>query len=103
MKKSIFKYLLFLDSDMILTKSFLKELSKKKYLDFDIGYLNEYILANGFFERIRNYERKLYDETMNNCPRLIKKTLMKKINGFNEKVIGFEDWDLKFVEVKPEI
>ncbi len=94
LKRSMYKYLLFLDSDMILTKSFLRELSTKKYLEFDIGYLNEYILANVFFERIRNYERKLYDQTMNNCPRLIKKTLIKKIKGFNEKVTGFEDWDL---------
>jgi glycosyltransferase involved in cell wall biosynthesis len=94
-KKSKFNYILFLDADMIVTKKFILELfsiiNKK---DYDTGYLNEYILANGILEKIRNYERKLYDSTTNNCPRLIRKEILKKVGYFNELITGFEDWEL---------
>lgn len=93
-KKSKFKYILFLDADMILTKKFIYELFSTVEKNYDIGYLNEYILAEGILSKIRNYERKLYDSTSNNCPRLVRKKIFKKIGYFNELITGFEDWEL---------
>jgi glycosyltransferase involved in cell wall biosynthesis len=93
-KKSKYKYILFLDADMILTKKFILELFSAAYKNYDIGYLNEHILAEGILAKIRNYERRLYDITSNNCPRLIKKKFLKKVGYFNESITGFEDWEL---------
>ena len=103
-KKSKFSYILFLDADMIVTKKFISELFTIINADYDIGYLNEHILANGILKKIRNYERKLYDSTTNNCPRLIRKQLLKKVGCFNESITGFEDWELnnKLKKLKPK-
>lgn len=91
------EYILILDADMTLPKNFCSKLFKhtKYNKSVDAFYLREKIISkNNLLSKIRNYERSMYDKSTNNCPRFFKRNLFKKIGMFDEKITGFEDWDL---------
>lgn len=72
---SIFDYILILDADMEVTSKVQNELYDLINLNYDFVYINEKIIQSGIIGKIRNYERSLYDNTDNNCPRFFKKNI----------------------------
>ena len=84
-------YLLFLDSDMVITPTLIGNCVN------DIGdlhalYIPEIITTKGLFARIRNWERQFYTGTAVDCVRFIKK---KFCPYFDPALNGPEDshWD----------
>lgn len=89
------EYLLFLDADMILSPSVIEECAEKCEADrVDALYIPERIVGEGFWIKVRDFERGFYTGTVIDAIRFVKKDLFKRIGGFDEDLIGPEDWDL---------
>lgn len=102
-KKSKGKYLLFLDADMTISTNLLKECLKnitnrdqaKRKTKKMVGlYVPEIIEGNSFWTKVRRFERGFYNATVIDAVRFINKDFFHKVNGFDEKLNAFEDWDL---------
>ena len=89
------KYILYLDADMILSRSVISEClavcEKNKYAGL---YIPESIVGKGFWIKVRNFERSFYNATVIDCVRFIPKDIFLEVNGFDESLTGPEDWDL---------
>ena len=90
------KYLLFLDSDMYLSKSVVRECVEalEENTRLVALYIPEEIIGGGFWIKVRNFERKFYDMTCIDAVRFIRADVFRKVGGFDEKLVGGEDWDL---------
>ncbi|HML03233.1 MAG TPA: glycosyltransferase [Candidatus Bathyarchaeia archaeon] len=89
------EYLLYLDADMILSPEVIKECVKKCEIDrFDALYIPERIVGEGFWIKVRDFERSFYNETVIDAVRFVRKDLFERIGGFDESLTGPEDWDL---------
>ena len=87
-------YLLFLDSDMYLTKNVIKECVEfVKIKNVDGLYIPEKIIGSSFYVKIRNFERQFYTGTVIDAVRFVSKKIFDKIGGFDEKLYAGEDWD----------
>lgn len=85
----------FPDADMTFDSELITEaVNKLQY--FDALYIPEIVLGNGWFGKIRNFERSFYNMTCIDAIRIVKRDLFLKINGFDEYGILFgpDDWDL---------
>lgn len=89
------KYILYLDADMILSRSVISECltlcEKNKHAGI---YIPENIVGKGFWIKVRNFERSFYNATVIDCVRFIPKDVFLDIGGFDENLTGPEDWDL---------
>jgi len=95
LKKSQGQYLMFLDADMSLGPRLLEEaVDKLATTNLAALYIPEMVQGHSFWSQVRNFERSFYQATVIDCVRIIKKDVFKKTNGFDEKLIGPEDWDL---------
>lgn len=94
-KKSRGKYILYLDADMALSKSVVSECVDAMEADAGLAgiYIPERIVGNGFWIRVRDFERSFYDGTVIDCVRFVPKTLFAKAGGFDTTMTGPEDWD----------
>lgn len=89
------EYLLFLDADMILSPNVIDECVRKcKTEKVDALYIPERIVGEGFWIKVRDFERSFYTGTVIDAIRFVRKDLFKNIGGFDEDMIGPEDWDL---------
>lgn len=96
-KKAKGEYVMFLDADMILAPTVIRE-SIKKLTDLQtdglVGlYIPEIVLGNSFWSRVRRFERSFYDGTVIDCVRIVRKDIFKKVGGFDTSLTGPEDWD----------
>jgi glycosyltransferase involved in cell wall biosynthesis len=88
------KYLLYLDADMILNSGLIEDcLQKCETTGFGALYIPEHIVGEGFWIKVRDFERSFYTGTVIDAVRFIRKDLFEKIGGFDESLIGPEDWD----------
>jgi glycosyltransferase involved in cell wall biosynthesis len=88
------EYLLYLDADMIMGPTVVEDCMKKcKHDRVDALYIPERILGNGFWIRVRDFERSFYTGTVVDAVRFIRKNLFEQVDGFDENLIGPEDWD----------
>ena len=78
---------------MIVSKNLLKEVVNSLNQDIDALYIPENILGKSFVNKIRNYERKFYNNTYVDCVRAFNKNVFNLVNGFDESMSGPEDWD----------
>lgn len=92
------KYLLFLDSDMELTKDVLKDcvnvISENKS---KIVTLPEKTVGKGFLSKVRAFEREMYmgDDKIE-VARLFDRDLFFEYKGYDEDLTGPEDYDLPY-------
>ena len=93
--KSKGKYLMFLDADMTLSKTVISQaVNKLENSRLSALYISEIVLGDGFWNRVRWFERSFYDGTVIDCVRFIKRDVFVKTGGFDPNLTGPEDWDL---------
>ncbi len=89
------KYLIYLDADMILSPTVIEECVKTCEGDNYVAlHIPERIVGSGFWIRVRDFERSFYNGTVIDAVRFIRRDLFLQIEGFDEDLIGPEDWDL---------
>jgi len=90
------KYILLLDADMRLHEELLAHCYAKMIKNSELValYVEEIILGDRFFHKIRRFERSFYSATVVDCVRFIRKDVLLKIGGYDENVMIGEDWDL---------
>ncbi|MCM8762853.1 MAG: glycosyltransferase [Candidatus Omnitrophica bacterium] len=87
-------YILYLDADMILSEQVIREcIIKCKENNFVALYIPERIIGEGFWNKVRDFERSFYNATVIDCVRFVKKDKFLEIGGFDENLTGPEDWD----------
>jgi len=81
------KYYLYLDADMILSPNVIKEcvLNIKNLHGL---YIPEIIQGDSFWNKVRKFERTFYDKTVIDCVRFLPLSILKRVGGFDESLIG---------------
>jgi glycosyltransferase involved in cell wall biosynthesis len=88
------KYILYLDADMTLSTDVIKTCVEKCETEGYIGsYIPERIKGDGFWIKVRDFERSFYNATCIDAVRFIKREEVLKIGGFDESLTGPEDWN----------
>ena len=89
------RYILYLDADMILSPEVIEECVKKMEMDNNLValYIPERIVGEGFWIKVRDFERSFYTKTPIDAVRFIRKDIFEKVGGFDENLTGPEDWD----------
>jgi len=88
------EYLLYLDADMILSPNVVADCVEKcESSGVGAVYIPERIVGEGFWIKVRDFERSFYTGTVIDAVRFIQKDLFEKVEGFDESLIGPEDWD----------
>jgi glycosyltransferase involved in cell wall biosynthesis len=88
------EFLLYLDADMILSPDVIEECVKKCEVEgVDAIYIPERIIGDGFWVKVRDFERSFYTGTVIDAVRFIRRNLSSRVGGFDESLIGPEDWD----------
>jgi glycosyltransferase involved in cell wall biosynthesis len=88
------EYLLYLDADMILSSNVIEECAKRCEIDrADALYIPERIVGEGFWIKVRDFERSFYTGTVIDAVRFVRKDLFERVDGFDENLVGPEDWD----------
>lgn len=95
-EKSSGDWIMYIDADMILDQNVIRDLVKAVQNNPDISafYMPEIIVGEGFFYRVRDFERSFYDATVVDAVRFIKKEVFVRCGGFDVTLTGPEDWDL---------
>jgi len=88
------EYVLYLDADMTLSPTVIEDCVEKCEID-RVGaiYIPERIVGEGFWIKVRDFERSFYTGTVVDAVRFIRKDLFERVEGFDESLIGPEDWD----------
>lgn len=93
-KESKGEYILYLDADMILSRDLIKEaVSLCQNRGFIALYIPEKIRGEGFWIRVRDFERSFYNATCIDAVRFGRRDKFLEIGGFDETLNGPEDWD----------
>ena len=88
------KYVLYLDADMILSANLIAEcVDACERNSADALYVPERIVGKGFWIKVRDFERSFYTGTVIDAVRFIRRDLFLQVEGFDETLIGPEDWD----------
>jgi len=87
------KYLLFIDSDMELSKDVIKECVELAEKDYSVGgiIIPERSVGDRFWVKVRDFERSFYAGTEIESARFFRKDLVLRVGGFDEDVIFFEE------------
>jgi len=90
------EYIIFLDSDIELSPEVIQECVELAKAGFKLVTFPEVIVSEGFWGRCRALEALCYlgDDTIE-APRFYSKDLFNHLGGFDEELIGPEDWDLR--------
>lgn len=93
-KKAKGEYVLYLDADMVLSENVISECVEKCRNETCVAlYIPERIIGRGFWIKVRDFERSFYDATVVDCVRFIRRDKFLQLDGFDENLIGPEDWD----------
>lgn len=97
-KKARGEYVMYIDADMLLSKSLISECIKATYTSNFVGlYIPEVILGKSLFAKIRSFERSFYDGTVIDATRFFRRSTIVDLGGFDEELFrsgSGEDWDL---------
>lgn len=93
--KSKGKYVLYLDADMILSPTVVAECVERMEADPGLAglYIPERIVGEGFWIKVRGFERSFYDATIIDCVRFVRRQAFDAVGGFDLSMTGPEDWD----------
>jgi len=99
LEKARGKYVLFLDSDMQLSRDVAKECVETAEKDDKIAgndkiggiIIPERSIGNGFWVRVRDFERSFYAGSEIESARFFRRDLALKVGGFDEDVVFFEE------------
>lgn len=93
-KEASGEYILYLDADMVLSAGVVSECvdecEKGAYIAV---YIPEKIKGQGYWIRVRDFERSFYNATPIDCVRFLRRNEFLTIGGFDESLTGPEDWD----------
>jgi len=88
------KYVLYLDADMILSANLIAEcVGACERNSADALYVPERIVGKGFWIKVRDFERSFYTGTVIDAVRFVRRDLFLQVGGFDETLVGPEDWD----------
>ena len=88
------EYLIYLDADMILSPAVIEDCIAKCDCDnMDALYVPERIVGDGFWIKVRDFERSFYTGTVIDAVRFVRRDLFLQVGGFDETLVGPEDWD----------
>jgi len=88
------KYLLYLDADMILSPNVVEECVEKcERKKVGAIYIPEQIVGEGFWIKVRDFERSFHTGTVADAVRFVRKDFFERVEGFDESLVGPEDWD----------
>ena len=89
------QYILYLDADMRLSSGLLEDCVNRCEADSEISgiYIPEIIMGEGFWIKVRRFERGFYDGTVIDAVRFVPKLAFQKVEGFDLRFTGPEDWD----------
>ncbi|MFA6296266.1 MAG: glycosyltransferase [Patescibacteria group bacterium] len=100
------EYFLQLDADQSLDKNVIEECVKKivnfkdndksnnYFADIALQVPENIVGSKNYFNRIRNYEKVFYTNSVIDCVRFIPTKIIKDIGGYDCSLNGPEDWDL---------
>jgi len=91
-RKAKGKYILFVDSDMELTPKVVEE-CYVKINSKNVGgvIIPERSIGNSFWVKVRDFERSFYNGTEIESARFFKASLVKRVGGFDEDMVFFEE------------
>lgn len=90
------EYILILDSDMTIHERLINDCVEEcteieyVYTAKDALFITEEVVGEGWWIKVRNFERQFYDGTFIDCPRFFKRS---KWIPFDITLTGVEDWD----------
>ncbi|MGN0853414.1 MAG: glycosyltransferase family 2 protein, partial [Kiritimatiellia bacterium] len=88
-------WILFADADMEFPAATQREiLSLVGAGAVDALYVRETRVGRGFRTKVRNYERSFYDGTCIDGLRVVRRSLLERVGGYDEGLVACEDWDL---------
>jgi len=92
------EYLLFVDSDMELTRNVIGECVERAVEDQDIGgiVIPESSVGSSFWVKVRDFERSFYSGSIVESARFFSAKLAKEVGGFEEGLIFFEESTLPY-------
>ena len=84
-----------LDVDMTLSENAISECVEifEKNNNISSICIPEKIFVNNYFNKVRNFERSFYDNTVIDVVRFFRKETFLKIGGFDTSLYAAEDWD----------
>ena len=86
---------IYLDADMRLSEKVLEECLQAMNDQTCAGiYIPEIVVGQGYWIKVRNFERSFYDATPIDGARCVRKEDFLKLGGFDTNLCGPEDWDL---------
>lgn len=94
-KESKGMYIIYPDADMILSEKVIEEcVDKCENENYMALYIPEKIIGNGFWIKVRSFERSFYNTTCIDAVRFVKREKFLEINGFDDNIdFGPDDWD----------
>lgn len=89
-------WVLFLDADMVFPGKTLDEaLAICGSPDSaDAWYIHEVRAGDGIRVKARNFERGFYDGTCIDGLRMVRRSFLERVGGYDEALVACEDWDL---------
>jgi len=92
------KFLFFIDSDMELTPSVISECVDLLNRKPNVGgvIIPERSVGKSFWVKVRNFERSFYAKTPVESPRFFPAELVKKVGGFEEGLVYYEESTLPY-------
>ncbi len=94
-KKSKGDYIMIVDSDMCLSRSVIDECLKSITVKELSVIIPEESFGEGFWAQCKKLERSFYKNVdWIEAPRFFEKKLYIMVGGYNEKMVGGEDWEL---------
>ena len=94
-EKSNGEYVMFVDADMVLSPNLIKNcveyIGQENCVALHIG---EIVMGEGFWSKVRRFERSFYDGTVIDGARFFWKDKFVAVGGFDEGMSGPEDWDI---------
>lgn len=88
-------WVMFVDADMEVPLATQEEiLALIEAGSADALYVRETRVGKGFRTKVRNFERSFYDGTCVDGLRVVRRSLLERVGGYDENLTACEDWDL---------